>query len=433
MKRQGLITLVAIVLTLPLLDAFRSAAANMLSWSNGDVRFVPDQGWLVLPPHSLSIEGLETIGESLLTTLRERSCASVSTVVSESSNVGAATLATHAAGDLSALARRYGFGVTTSDDATHDSWLDTARFLAPPHLGIFNDVPIDSACDVVSGPSSFRLRAWSWGPATQIALGVGTAPVIVGQESGAGVYEPGSTFTLILASDAVQNEGTLSFAAPGSTSPNVTETALPLVSLLGKVPLSQLRMEYQSSREDSRRNQRISTRHIDVPGPGWYVVEADSAEVTPASIGIRFTPSDAGKSTDLSLRQASKARAAGAAGLLYAARAGELTLSSTADVNASVRTAGARDLLERLQTIASAKAILAVTLAADVLPIVIWIVVVCFVRWLAEGLLAAVPRSVRPDARREIELALRLAKWGGVASYSIFFVKDLLVELGMIV
>lgn len=89
-----------------------------------------------------------------------------------------------------------------------------------------------------------------------------------------------------------------------------------------------------------------------------------------------------------------------------------------------------RELISRLRNISFAGLIVSMYLLRFLVLSIIWVLSVGVLRRIAYEVLRSLPTRVRREAAAEMQPLLAIAKWGGVGSYAIWTVKDL-VELAI--
>jgi hypothetical protein len=117
---------------------------------------------------------------------------------------------------------------------------------------------------------------------------------------------------------------------------------------------------------------------------------------------------------------------------IYFDQAGTFTIASST-AQPSIEKVGYVRLISRSRDIAFAKEELTVFLLCEVLPLAVWILVVCLLRALAYGVIRKLPRMVRRHAAHEVDAMLTFAKWAGVFCYVLWTGKDILAGVGRLI
>jgi hypothetical protein len=179
--------------------------------------------------------------------------------------------------------------------------------------------------------------------------------------------------------------------------------------------------------EDSKRFE------TELVGRGWYALDFASLKSPEQGSRVDFEyTSDAGRHKHVTLTPSGAVSGLGVA-WIYFNHPGELRVfTPTGKPDTVLRGVSYAEFLDRATDITFAKALLAVLFLTEILEIGAWILVVCVLQWSVYKLIGMLPRGIRGRTRRELNLLLTVAKWGGVACYVVWTVKDLLVEIGAV-
>jgi hypothetical protein len=178
-------------------------------------------------------------------------------------------------------------------------------------------------------------------------------------------------------------------------------------------------------------------------GPGWYEVSTPSLPAPGDTVTIMWRPGSTSDST-LPHTWTLRARDGASASVAWVYLDGSGTLAITAGGStatpsprsatdrppALVRAVSSGEFWHRLKDIGFVGVLVSMYLLRWTALSCLWVLSVVALRWLAYSALHRLPPRQRKDAEEEITALLRLAKWGGVSSYAIWTIKDL-VQLAL--
>jgi hypothetical protein len=165
-----------------------------------------------------------------------------------------------------------------------------------------------------------------------------------------------------------------------------------------------------------------------VNNTGWYSLDAGEPSAGQAQIFFEFVPDNGSEHKYFTLR-GSKNGGRKAAWIHFKAP-GSLIIRATG-AEPAVRPMDYAEFITRSRDITFSKAVLTVFLLEEVLPLAAWILIVWKVRTFAYARISELPRTVRKQARCEVDFMLHFAKWAGVGCYLSWTVKDILAGIGI--
>jgi hypothetical protein len=164
-------------------------------------------------------------------------------------------------------------------------------------------------------------------------------------------------------------------------------------------------------------------------GPGWFSLDLpNNGLAVHGQIELEFVSND-GERRRVTLERSGILGGQRAAWIHFS-EPGSLAVRASGGEPA-LRAVGYSELIGRSRDITLAKAELTVFLLCEMLPIVAWILTVCFLRSLAYWAICRLPRPVRVRATDEVDLMFTIAKWAGVSCYLVWTVKDVLSGVGV--
>jgi hypothetical protein len=163
---------------------------------------------------------------------------------------------------------------------------------------------------------------------------------------------------------------------------------------------------------------------------GWYSLDLPNKDFAVNSqIELEFV-SDDGARRRMTLERSGQ-RGSQSAAWIHFNRPGSLTVRASCE-ELTPRALGYAELMRRSRDMTLAKAELTVFFLCELLPIVAWILTVCFLRALAYRAIRRIPRAIRVKATREVDAMFTVAKWAGVGCYLIWTAKDVLSGVGIV-
>lgn len=172
---------------------------------------------------------------------------------------------------------------------------------------------------------------------------------------------------------------------------------------------------------------RDSTKsRISVSESGWYAVELP-ATTSHATTVVDFVPRDSGVPPTAFALQADRG---GNIGWIRIDQPGTLTTWSSAH-DALVHGVSTREVLRHFSEMAASRFLLAASIAMDLVPVLLWLAVICGLQFATHWLIGLLPYRLRADARAETGFVLGIVKWTGAGCYIALTLKDVLGEFGL--
>jgi hypothetical protein len=166
-------------------------------------------------------------------------------------------------------------------------------------------------------------------------------------------------------------------------------------------------------------------------GQGWYDIQLSGGSSYQGLIVLSYYGE--GRDEQRFILTNTSDRPVDNVGWIYFNEPGTLTIAVSAGAaKPAVQEASFGDMIRKSRDIAFAKVELTVFLLCEVLPIVVWILMVCLFQHIASWAIHKLPLRRRQHAENEVHAVLAVTKWMGIGCYVLWTAKDILAGVGIV-